>query len=458
MPPSAPHHSFLHPYRIRVDNFTTPKDPSFSTPALYLLSHTHSDHITGLDAKSFGSRIICSNDAKHMLLNYEPASDRIAFDNGEKSEKIRPYSHLKIETPSRGPVNIFSRDLLRTLALNTPTEIQLSDDVTVIITLIDANHCPGAVMFLVEGPEGNFLHTGDLRAESSFVDSLKRSPWLQKYIPPSLSYSDSASCGTDNEKPLRTLDGIYLDTACLLSHHDILSKEEACAGLVQLMSFFPPLTRFFINSWTWGYEDMLKAVGRAFNSKIHVDRYKYSIYTGISDPSLHSVLTRNSTSTRFHACERWNRCDQVEHGTYGVVYVNPVTLSRSKWDLYFEKTLTSLQSGELVTNLLCPLSRHSTLPELRAFVKLFKPNLVVPNFLNPQLGNFDWACMPRMFADCLTDGGEEAIRNDMRMAGVQIDDLDYVSPRDDVESLEVGVEIDNVVGEGAEDLAKQWTD
>jgi DNA cross-link repair 1C protein len=98
MPPGAPHLSFLCPYRIRVDDFTTPRDASYETPALFLLSHTHSDHTTGLSAKSFGSRIICSVDSKHMLLNYEPAADRIAFDNGIKSGKTRTFSHLSTDS------------------------------------------------------------------------------------------------------------------------------------------------------------------------------------------------------------------------------------------------------------------------------------------------------------------------------------------------------------------------
>jgi hypothetical protein len=114
MPPGAPHHSFLLPYRIRVDDFTSPRDQRLDPPALYLLSHTHSDHITGLSARSFGARVVCSVDAKHMLLNYEPAGDRIAFDNGETTEKRNPYSHLKVDhkPPASSRQKTFSRDLL----------------------------------------------------------------------------------------------------------------------------------------------------------------------------------------------------------------------------------------------------------------------------------------------------------------------------------------------------------
>src|SRR4051812_33110161 len=47
MPPGTPYHSFVAPYPIRVDDFSDSKSPGMSTPALYLLSHTHSDHVTG---------------------------------------------------------------------------------------------------------------------------------------------------------------------------------------------------------------------------------------------------------------------------------------------------------------------------------------------------------------------------------------------------------------------------
>lgn len=83
--------------------------------------------------------------------------------------------------------------------------------------------------------------------------------------------------------------------------------------------------------------------------------------------------------------------------------------------------------------------------------------MVVPNFLNPTLGNFDWACMPKMFSGCLADGGEMAIRSNMRLANVFIDDLDYVPPSEESDIIEAGVELDNIVGDGAEDLAKKWT-
>ena len=45
-------------------------------------------------------------------------------------------------------------------------------------------------------------------------------------------------------------------------------KEESVSGLITLMKLFPVATRFFINGWTWGYEDIYKAVAREFQTKV----------------------------------------------------------------------------------------------------------------------------------------------------------------------------------------------
>ena len=36
-------------------------------------------------------------------------------------------------------------------------------DVTITVTTLDANHCPGSAMFLFEGYFGRILYTGDFR-------------------------------------------------------------------------------------------------------------------------------------------------------------------------------------------------------------------------------------------------------------------------------------------------------
>ena len=45
-------------------------------------------------------------------------------------------------------------------------------------------------------------------------------------------------------------------------------QAEAVGGLVDLISYFPSHIRFFVNVWTWGYEDILKAIAEAFDLKV----------------------------------------------------------------------------------------------------------------------------------------------------------------------------------------------
>ena len=59
------------------------------------------------------------------------------------------------------------------------------------------------------------------------------------------------------------------------------------------MTLFPPTALFFINTWTWGYEDILKAISIAFRSKV-----RPITFVDIDDPSLMIAIVRSmSTDT-----------------------------------------------------------------------------------------------------------------------------------------------------------------
>ena len=80
----------------------------------------------------------------------------------------------------------------------------------------------------MEGSQAAVLHTGDFRAEPWFLDDIRRNPFLQPYLAPPET-PGSAVLGQCDSKyqgdPLfKTLDAIYLDTACLLSTTEVPTK------------------------------------------------------------------------------------------------------------------------------------------------------------------------------------------------------------------------------------------
>ena len=97
MPRETPFHGLIPPFPIRVDQFSDSSGLT-AVPALHLLSHTHSDHILGLSAKSFASTIICSPDAKQMLLKHELYRDRVLRDANlwDEARLSRTFGHLKV--------------------------------------------------------------------------------------------------------------------------------------------------------------------------------------------------------------------------------------------------------------------------------------------------------------------------------------------------------------------------
>ena len=118
MPPGTPYKAFIPPYPIRVDEFTS--SPSLTPPpALHLLSHTHSDHISGLSAKSFSSKIICLFDTKKMLLKHEAYKERAFISSSVREDPRlgRTFEHLKVDPVKVGGRIRYegSRDLLVTI-------------------------------------------------------------------------------------------------------------------------------------------------------------------------------------------------------------------------------------------------------------------------------------------------------------------------------------------------------
>ncbi|GAA5939221.1 uncharacterized protein JCM15063_004456 [Sporobolomyces koalae] len=340
---------------VRIDAFTPIPNPSTRLHPLYhFLTHAHTDHLVGLDSPHFTGTIYMTPVTNCLVRNTVTAPDRVSwqeFGQARSKGPVRKFDNLfKVKRArQQGQRGV---DQIREIHLNQPITLTgYNEDDWVRVTAIDANHCLGSCMYLfegvVDGSARSCLVTGDLRAEPWYLDSLKHNPLLAPFL--------AHPSTVDTVKSFRSLDCIYLDTSNVTLDEELVPKEEAVRDLINLINKFPRDTKFFLNSWTWGYEDMLKGIFHAFgHESIHLDWYKHKIFTSkavrLADPILanlgqdarvrqscqseRSRDPRRSPSLhleqdadvdhvrsdkvpvgdpgwRFHACERYWKCDEV---------------------------------------------------------------------------------------------------------------------------------------------------
>jgi len=96
---------------------------------------------------------VSATDSK-LVLRLQTRRDRLLYADKTIERKIRTYENLG-----------YKKDLLRPLPLNTPNLVEVGDAM-MSVTLLDANHCPGAVMFLFQRDGISVLYTGDIRGIS----------------------------------------------------------------------------------------------------------------------------------------------------------------------------------------------------------------------------------------------------------------------------------------------------
>ena len=134
-------------FEIRVD--TWGKKNAFSTnnndnilhqiPTFYFLTHMHQDHLRGLREDTFENesyaRIYGTEITKILLVK--------RFPRLESKVKVLEFDSVEV-------VEVVSNEK------NTKEE-----DLRFNVYCLDAGHCPGSAMFVLEGTFGKVLHTGD---------------------------------------------------------------------------------------------------------------------------------------------------------------------------------------------------------------------------------------------------------------------------------------------------------
>ncbi|XP_077370302.1 5' exonuclease Apollo [Festucalex cinctus] len=134
---------------------------------LFFLSHMHSDHTVGLTSTWADRPIYCSPITASLL-------------------------NIKLQVKEKWIHPLEQGD-----SYSLPLDDIGKESMTV--TLIDANHCPGAVMFLFEGYFGTILYTGDFR----YSPSLLRELCLATNATIDVLYLDNTNCDPNRVIPSR---------------------------------------------------------------------------------------------------------------------------------------------------------------------------------------------------------------------------------------------------------------
>ena len=321
-----PSHKIIGKTGLAVDCFSYGE---IGTVSHYLLSHFHYDHFLGL-SRHWSHRVVCSSLTKRLLT-----------------------SKLKVREA-----------LITTLDVGESRKFGES-----LVTALDANHCPGSLMFLIRHSGQTFLHTGDFRA-SPDMESL-----------PVFWQADFS------------LSRLYLDTTYCRPEYDFPALEDVIDKTLQLVKSFlseKPNTVILIGAYDVGKEKLLKAVVERLGCKVWGDEKRISTWRCLEEGELLGRLVGDRaraqvqviTNSRVTWAKLGLELEKLKRGGWRhVLGVKPTGWSHARGE-HSEASLTSLAihtRGE-VSLLEVPYSEHSSYSELERFVKFLRlksPNDIV---------------------------------------------------------------------------------
>eukprot|EP01018_Ginkgo_biloba_P027060 Gb_21652 [translate_table: standard] len=307
----------------------------------YFLSHFHTDHYVGLNPHWGRGLIFCSEITARLLVEC-----------------------LKVSAAFVVPLGV--------------GEMVRIDNCEV--TLIDANHCPGAVQVLfrvyTEGGEiERYVHTGDMR----YSPSMKLEPALCDFIGADAVFLDTTYCNPKFVFPSQTESVEYVANTI----HKIINEESDGVDKYARKSS----VLFLISAYVVGKEKILLAVSRRCNCLLHVDDRKLSILKCL-DLVDTEVFTTDFTASNVHVIgwnvlgetwpyfrPNWGNMERIMHERG---YSRVVGFVPTGW-LYEVKrdSFPVRMKGSFEVHLV-PYSEHSNYDELRDYVEFLRPKGIIP--------------------------------------------------------------------------------
>ncbi|KAI6700907.1 hypothetical protein NL676_015231 [Syzygium grande] len=229
------------------------------------------------------------------------------------------------------------------------------------VTLLEANHCPGAALIHFHLSNGQrYLHTGDFRASKL----MQTYPLLAK----------------------QQVDVLYLDTTYCNPRYKFPSKEDVLSYVVRVSNDFlkkQPKALIVVGAYSIGKECVYLALSKALGVKVHANASRRRILQSFNWPELSQRISSNPRDTYLHVLPisslRFEILDSYLK-SYGNQYTDVLAFRPTGWT-YSERTQLSLIkpiSKGKITIYGVPYSEHSSFTELREFVQFLRPNKIIP--------------------------------------------------------------------------------
>ncbi|CAI0450960.1 unnamed protein product [Linum tenue] len=334
LPSSLPPSKFIPGTRFLIDAFrhaaTVP-----APAAAYFLSHFHSDHYAGLYPNWSHGIIFCSQITADLV-----------------TRVLRIPKQFVFPLP------------LRETALLDGSEV----------TLVDANHCPGAVQFLFKVPAKSsttgfemYVHTGDFR----YISSMSEDALLRGFI----------GC-----------DAVFLDTTYCNPKYVFPAQDEAVDYVVSVIDSvrkecLDKRVLFLIATYVIGKERILLETARRCKTKVLVDGKKMEVLRVLGYGETEG-FTEDVLESDVHVVG-WNVLGETwpyfrpnfvkmaeimaERGYSRVVGFVP-----TGWTYEVKRNKFAVRTKDSCEVHLVPYSEHSNYDELREYVKLLRPKRVIP--------------------------------------------------------------------------------
>lgn len=199
--------------------------------------------------------------------------------------------------------------------MNTPTVIA-SKGKPVTVTLLDANHCPGAVLFLFVVGSRSILHVGDFRWDRE----------LMMQVPQLRAFGNSS----------QRLDEIFLDTTYCDEKYTLPTQEDAISAAIEVATKEMEISRreksmktlFLFGSYTIGKEKIYMSVAESLKLKVYVDSRRYRILSQLFTKERMRIFTMNKSDTNLWVVplgsvnfKQMN--DYMEEGNKNKVFTQP---------------------------------------------------------------------------------------------------------------------------------------